>query len=83
MHGPTEQPPSWKERPATPPARSNGKVISEAQARRFYAIAKGSGWKDDERRDYLMETFGINDDRLMPANRYEEACRWAQKGPRF
>lgn len=71
-------------RPAPqPPPQRGGKVISEAQARRFYAIAKGSGWKDDERRDYLMETFGISDDRLMPANRYEEACRWAQKGPRF
>lgn len=69
-------------RPA-PPQRSNGKVITEGQSRRFFAIWKGAGWNKEQVTDYLREIFGIEDDRLIPANRYEEACRWAQKGPRF
>ena len=62
-------------------SRSNGKVVSEAQARRFYAIRKGSGWTSEQAKDYLRSAFGIEDDRLIPANRYEEACRWAQTRP--
>lgn len=54
------------------------RVISEAQARRFYAIRKGAGWNDQETTDYLRETFGIASDREIPANRYEEACKWAE-----
>jgi len=66
-------------RPVPPPTRSPAvKVISEAQARRFYAIRKGTGWSDQEVKDYLREVFGIEDDRLIPANRYEEATRWAE-----
>lgn len=70
-------------RPAPAPQRSNGRVISEAQSRRFFAMRKGAGWSKEQAIEYLREAFGIEDDRLIPANRYEEACRWAQKGPAF
>lgn len=69
-------------RPAQAPA-SHGKVITEGQSRRFYAIWKGAGWAKQQVVNYLVATFGIEDDRLIPANRYEEACRWAQTGPQF
>jgi hypothetical protein len=54
------------------------RVISEGQARRFYAIRKGTGWSDEETKNYLRETFGTEDDRQIPATRYEEACKWAE-----
>lgn len=72
-------------RPATParppvqsPAPSSVRVISESQARRFYAIRKGAGRTDQETTNYLRETFGSGDDRQIPAARYEEACKWAE-----
>lgn len=69
------------QRPPQQPTRSNGKVISEAQARRFYAIRKGAGWSTEQTKEYLQHAFGVADDRLIPASKYEEACAWAQKGP--
>lgn len=54
------------------------KVISEAQARRFYAIWKGAGKTAEEVKNHLRETLGIEDDRQIPWNRYEEICGWAE-----
>lgn len=64
--------------PAQTPKPTPVRVISEAQARRFYAIRKSTGWSDEETTNYLRETFGIVTDREIPANRYEEACKWAE-----
>lgn len=54
-------------------------TITDSQARRFYAIWKGAGKTKALVTDYLLETFGIDHDSKMPANRYQEACAWAQK----
>lgn len=68
--------------PAPPAGRQipnrNVRVITDPQARRFYAIRKESGWSDQETKRYLLDTFGTEDDHQIPANRYEEACRWAR-----
>lgn len=55
------------------------RAISEAQARRFFAIWKGAGKTKDEVDRYLREELHIQSDREMPYDRYEEACRWAEK----
>lgn len=54
------------------------RVISEGQARRFYAIWKGANRTGDEVKQYLREEHGIDDDRQITAARYEEACKWAE-----
>jgi hypothetical protein len=69
-------PPAERPRPQTPNA--NVRVITDAQARRFFAIRKETGWSDQETKRYLLETFGTEDDHQIPANRYEEAVRWAR-----
>lgn len=51
--------------------------ITDAQRKRFYAIAKGSGYSDDEIKAYMKETLGIETSNDIPANRYDEACKWA------
>ncbi len=61
------------------PAPRTAQPINERQARRFYALWKSAGKTRALVIDYLQETFGIDDDRQIPANRYEEACAWAQK----
>ena len=53
------------------------RVISEAQARRFYAIRKGTGWSDEETSRHL-KSLGINSDREIPATMYDELCAWAE-----
>lgn len=73
---PEPAPPAERSRPQTP--NKNCRVITDPQARRFYAIRKEAGWSDQETRSYLLETFGTDDDHQIPANRYEEACRWAR-----
>lgn len=63
---------------AAAPARAL-EFISDGQSRRFYALWKQAGKTRSLVTNYLLETFGIDDDRKMPADRYEEACAWAQK----
>ena len=64
--------------PAPTQRPAAARIITDAQARRFYAIRKDAGWSDSETKNYLRETFGIDDDHQIPAARYEEACRWAR-----
>lgn len=65
--------------PQSAPAPRAAEVISEGQSRRFYALWKTAGKTKALVTNYLLETFGIDDDRKMPADRYKEACAWAQK----
>jgi hypothetical protein len=60
------------------PEPSRVRTISEPQARRFYAIRTNTGRSDDEVRDFLKAEFGVDDDRKIPADRYEFAIEWAQ-----
>jgi len=55
--------------------------ISDAQRKRFYAIAKKAGWSDDEIKDYL-KTIGVESSKDIPTDKYEDACKWAETRPR-
>lgn len=57
-----------------PPSATCGVVISEAQARRFYAIWKQAGKTAEQVKSYLGTTFGIDSDRDMLAKDYDKAC---------
>jgi hypothetical protein len=52
-------------------------VISEPQAKRFFAIAKTAG-HDDGGKAWLSATFGIASDREIPRRRYEEIVKALQ-----
>jgi len=62
---------------AQSPQPNQVRMISEAQARRFYAIRKGTGWSDQETERHL-KCLGINSDREIPTSMYEELCKWAE-----
>jgi hypothetical protein len=51
--------------------------ISEAQKKRFYAIAKGTGYSDDEIKAHLA-TLGIEHTADILKSQYEELCAWAE-----
>lgn len=52
--------------------------ISEAQRKRFYAIAKKAGYTDDEIKDYLINTIKVESSKDIPTDKYEDACKWAE-----
>ena len=65
--------------PIQPPQKKepeDGK-ISDAQKKRFYAIAKGSGKEDAEIKTYLKETFDITSTADIPRDKYDTAVEWA------
>jgi hypothetical protein len=52
-------------------------VISDAQGKRFYAIAKKSGKSDQQIKDYIG-SLGYEHTREIPWKLYKEACAWAE-----
>lgn len=78
------QPPQRKSSPPAQPAAQgqppapSGNVISDPQAKRFYAIYKNAGRTDEEVKAYLKAKYGIESSRAIPKNVYEEICEWAQ-----
>lgn len=55
--------------------------ISEAQKKRFYAIAKTTGFSDDEIKAHLA-TLGIEHTADILKSQYEELCAWAENKDR-
>ncbi len=64
-------------RPVAATAPRTEPRINEGQARRFYALWHKGGKTRAMVIDYLLNTFGIDDDRKIPKARYAEACAWA------
>lgn len=57
---------------------ANPNAISEAQARRFYAIWKGAKKTDQQVRAYLLQNYGINVSAQIDRADYEACCKWAE-----
>lgn len=69
---PPIQPPQKKsEQPA------NGDTISEAQAKRFYAIAKGAGFEDGGKK-WLKNHYNLESDRAIPRAQYDAIVKAVQ-----
>ena len=49
-------------------------TISEAQRKRFYAIAKGAGKTDEQIKDYLFTMIGTDSTKMIPKSKYEYLC---------
>ena len=52
----------------------NSDLISEAQAKRFYAIAKGAGWNDDGLKAWLVKNYNIDSTKKISRTIYEHIC---------
>ena len=61
---------------AEKPPQSDPAKISEAQKKRFYAIAKGTGFSDDEIKAHLKE-LGIEHTADILKDQYDALCGWA------
>lgn len=60
---------------------STANMISSAQAKRFYAIAKSNNKSDDEIKAYMRENCGAERTEFIPRDKYEAACLWAGEKP--
>lgn len=55
-------------------AEQSSEAISEAQAKRFWAIARGKGWTEPQVR-ILLESFEIDKTDAIPRSKYEALCK--------
>lgn len=60
--------------PATSHAHGDGRTISDAQQKRFFAIAKKSGATNDQIKDWLFREFGLEHTKDITSDFYEEIC---------
>ena len=67
------KPPQAKQ--PSPPVQPKDDVISEAQAKRFYAIGHGSGYADEELKKWLLESYEIDSAKKIPKSKYDEICQ--------
>lgn len=59
------------------PAQSDPSKISDAQRKRFFAIAKGAGKSEDEIKDFLI-SLGIEHTADIKKDEYDDLCEWAK-----
>jgi ERF superfamily len=57
-------------KPATRPVVG----ITEAQQKRFFAMATEAGWSKDDLKAWLKTTYGLEHTRDIPRERYDEVC---------
>ncbi|MGE4302190.1 MAG: hypothetical protein AB7F40_11390 [Victivallaceae bacterium] len=74
------QPPREKSAPNPPIEQQLGDTVTEAQAKRAYAMAKGAGLSNDGIRDILWEMAGVERTRDIPAEKYDEICAALEAG---
>ena len=73
------QPPQRKaSEPKTHPS-NGGSKISEPQRKRFYAIAKGAGWHDDELKRWLFAGYGLEHTGDIPVADYDAIVKAVQE----
>lgn len=55
-------------------------VISDAQQKRFWAITREHGWKADEIKHWLLESYGLDSTKDIPRSKYEEIIKTLEAG---
>jgi hypothetical protein len=74
------KPPQPKSDSPQQPEPQSG-LISDAQSKRFYAIAKGAGWTDESLKKWLMDNYQIDSTKKITKQQYENICEIAKEGP--
>lgn len=63
---------------SAPQAQSGGPVISESEAKRWWAVAIGTHKDHIILMNYLRDRIGVGKKDQIPAARYQEAMQWAE-----
>jgi len=75
-HAPVTQPVTQTAHQGSGGARA----ISDPQRKRFFAISKQHGWKDEEVKAVLKRVLGVDSSTLIPVSRYDEICKLMEAG---
>lgn len=59
---------------------NGGGRISEAQAKRFFAICKQAGKSDEEIKKHLQDVYKIDSTKEIKTSDYDAVCKWAEGG---
>lgn len=65
----------------SPSPTDDAPLISEKQAGRFYAIAKGAKWEDEALHKWLMDNYGLDSSKKITKAQYENICQIVAQGP--
>jgi hypothetical protein len=65
---------------APQPAAGGERLISEGQAKRFFAIARGVGWSNDEIKTFLKKQLNVETSAQIPLAQYERICKAVETG---
>ena len=65
----------------TPPPQ-DPTLISEAQGKRLYAIAKGASWTDEQLHLWLKDNFNLDSTRQITKQQYENIVEQVKTGPK-
>jgi len=67
-------------KPDAPPQTAEGgaRLISDAQRKRFYAIAKANGKTDEEIKSQVYIATGQESTKLIPVDAYEDLVKWGE-----
>jgi len=60
------------------PAEGGARLISDAQRKRFYAIAKANGKTDEEIKSQVYIATGQESTKLIPVDAYEDLVKWGE-----
>lgn len=77
----TPQSKSAPKQEAPPQTEGGPRIISDAQRKRFYAIAKQNGKTDEEIKSQVYVVTGQESTKLIPLESYEELVAWAEAPP--
>lgn len=77
-----EEPPFDVEPPGPPveAPKSTENTITDAQAKRLFAIAKKHHWTDDGIKSAIKQAFGIDSTRKIPWVKYNQLCQYIEMG---
>jgi hypothetical protein len=62
------------QQPQEKPTDGGTRVITPAQAKRFYAIAKSTKSSDEEIKDWLARSYNLHSTKDIPVDLYDEIC---------
>lgn len=63
------------------PSNGNAQTISEAQSKRFFALAKAGNKTNDQVRAYLLNVCKCEKSLEITRDKYDAACKWAESKP--
>lgn len=73
-----DDPDARQQEPEEQSNKAKGQVLSESQVKRFYAIAKTSGYSSNDANKALQLKYKLSDPALLTKKQYDEVCNTMQ-----